>query len=57
MEAGVRAFVLTSGSMTGSEMAQALVAALPRMLHMVRAQSGPWIAGVSRSGTVRRLEG
>jgi len=56
MEAGVRAFVLTSGSMTGSEMARALVAALPRMLRMIDALPGPWIAGVSRSGVVRRIE-
>jgi predicted nuclease of predicted toxin-antitoxin system len=57
MEAGVRAFVLTSGSATGSEMARALIAALPRMLRMVHAQPGPWIAAVSRSGSVRRIDG
>lgn len=54
-DAAVRAFVLTSGSMTGSEMARAFVVALPRMLRMARATAGPWIAGVSRSGSIRML--
>lgn len=56
MEAGVRAFVFTPGSMTGPETAHALVLALPRMLRMVELSPGPWIAGVSRTGSVRLIE-
>jgi predicted nuclease of predicted toxin-antitoxin system len=55
MDAGVRAFVLTAGNITGEEMAAAFVEALPRMLRVVKGEEPPFIATVSRSGLVRLL--
>jgi hypothetical protein len=52
MDAGVAAFVLTAGDLTGAEMAEALVKALPRMRRMVAKHLRPFIATVSRSGDV-----
>lgn len=56
LDAGLRAFVLTSASATGAQMAAAFVAALPKMLRLVATRSGPWIAAVSASGSVRVIE-
>lgn len=56
LSAGVRAFVLTSGNLTGPEMAQVLAAHLVRMARILRGNPGPFVAGVSRSGiTVYRV--
>jgi predicted nuclease of predicted toxin-antitoxin system len=55
VDAGVRAFVLTAGNITGEEMAAAFVSALPRMLRLIQRESPPFIATVSRSGLVRLL--
>lgn len=46
--AGVRAFVLTSGNLTGPEMAEILVGHLPRMNRILRGNTGPFVAVVGR---------
>ena len=52
LAARVRAFVLTSGNITGQEMAQILVKSLPRMTAFVRRANGPFIARITRSGAI-----
>ena len=52
LSAGVAAFVLTSGDLTGPEMAQAFVRALPRIRRMLVGQPRPFIARVSGRGDV-----
>ena len=52
MEAGVRAFVLVSGNLTGQEMAQIFVKALPRMIKFAVKHSPPLIAKIHRDGSV-----
>jgi hypothetical protein len=47
--AGVRAFVLTSGNMTGPEMANVLVTKLSKIERLVRTASPPFIAKVTRT--------
>lgn len=56
LAAGLRTFVFTAASATGAQTAAAFVAALPRMLRLARARPGPWIATVSRDGSVRLLD-
>jgi PIN like domain len=57
IESGVACFCLhPSKGMTGEEMAEALVTALPKILRIVAANpEGGYIRGVNRSGRVRRL--
>ena len=57
LEAGVACFCLhPSKGMTGEEMAEALVRALPRILRIVAENpTGGYIRGVNRQGRVRRL--
>jgi hypothetical protein len=50
--ANVRAFVLTSTQMQGSEMVAAFLKALPRMKRLLTNRPAPFIARVSRHGTV-----
>lgn len=50
LSAGVRAFFLTSGSMTGAEMAGAFLRCLPAMSQLIENEDAPFIALVSRSG-------
>lgn len=52
MEAGVRAFILVSGNLTGQEMAQIFVKALPRMSRFALKHSPPFIAKIHRDGSV-----
>jgi hypothetical protein len=52
LSAGVAAFVLTSGDVTGPEMAQAFVRALPKVRWMVVGEPRPFIARVSAGGGV-----
>jgi predicted nuclease of predicted toxin-antitoxin system len=51
----VRAFVLTRGDLTGEEMARILVSALPRISTFCERYHPPFIARVSRRGTVEML--
>ena len=50
ISAHVALFALSSGNLTGVEMAQALVAALPRMFRVLATHRPPFIAKVTRSG-------
>ena len=50
---GARVFVLASGNLTGSAMADIFVAALTRMQKFSQGNSQPFIAKVYKRGTVR----
>lgn len=52
MAAHVRAFVFTGGNMSGVEMAESIVAALPRMLRLIETTPAPFIARITGSGAV-----
>jgi hypothetical protein len=52
MESGVAAFVLSSGNMTGPEMAKLCVAVIPRMERMIQKRKPPFIVQVTRSGAL-----
>jgi len=52
MSAGIGAFFLSGTEMTGEDMAQAFVAALSEMSHVVEKRVRPFIAYVSRSGDI-----
>jgi PIN like domain len=51
----VRAFVLTSSQLQGTEMAAAFVTALPRIKRLIGKHAPPFIGRVSRSGKVSPL--
>jgi predicted nuclease of predicted toxin-antitoxin system len=55
MKAGIAVFVLTSGNLTGDEMAAAFVAAMPRIQKILARRRRPFIAKVTRSGAVSLL--
>jgi predicted nuclease of predicted toxin-antitoxin system len=55
LRANVRAFFLTSGNLTGAEMAEILTTQLPRMTKLARATAPPFLATVTRT-EVRLLE-
>lgn len=55
MNAGVAAFVLTAGGLTGSEMADVFVKALPRMVRFLEANPPPFICTITRSGMISRF--
>lgn len=55
MTARVRTFVLTSGNLTGEEMAAAFVRALKRMTRVAAQNRPPFIATVAKDGTVSIL--
>ncbi len=52
LEAGVAAFVLTSGNVTGQQMAAAYVAALPKMIRMLESHERPFVARITTAGDV-----
>jgi hypothetical protein len=52
MRASVAAFILTAGGVTGAEMANIFISALPKIRRFVRKYPRPFIASVTRSGTV-----
>ncbi len=51
--ASVGVFILTSGNLTGDLMAEAFVAALPRMRAITGRETRPFVATVARNGDVR----
>ena len=55
MNARVRAFVLTAGNMDGATMARVLVEALPKITRLSRRRPPPFIATVSKTGSVTML--
>jgi hypothetical protein len=48
----VRAFVFTGGNMSGVEMAESIVGAIPSMLRIIAATQPPFIARITGSGAV-----
>jgi hypothetical protein len=48
----VREFVFSSGNLSGPDMARALELAIPKMKRLIRRQSAPFIATVTKSGNV-----
>jgi hypothetical protein len=52
LKAGVAAFVLTAGDLSGPEMAAAFVRALPKIKRMLVGEPRPFIARVSPAGVV-----
>jgi len=55
MGAGVRAFVLTAGNLQGSEMAKIFVRSLPAISKFLEKHNKPFIAKITRSGSVAML--
>jgi predicted nuclease of predicted toxin-antitoxin system len=55
LQSGVRAFVLIAGNLTGREMAEVFVHALPAIRRFVASHQPPFIAKVTRRGTVSML--
>ena len=55
LQANTHSFLLTTGSMTGPEMAAAFVAAMPDMLGIIASISPPVVGSVSKAGAVRVL--
>jgi hypothetical protein len=51
----VRAFVLTRGDLTGAEMADILIRALPHIGRFCARHQAPFIARISRTGSVHML--
>jgi hypothetical protein len=54
--AKVRAFVFTGGNVTAKDTAAILVRALPRMNNIARADTGPFIYHLGRSGKPWRMD-
>jgi predicted nuclease of predicted toxin-antitoxin system len=52
VRAGVKAFVLTSGNLTGAEMAEVFVANLARMQELARTTDHAFLAKVTKGGVV-----
>ena len=55
MQAGVGAFILTAKDLSGEEMAQIFIKALPAMKRFIAKHTPPFIAKVTRSGAVEML--
>jgi predicted nuclease of predicted toxin-antitoxin system len=56
LTSGVRAFILTAGSVSAEEMAQAFLVALPRMEKFLSKHQGPFIVAVRRVGTLHVMQ-
>lgn len=52
MRASVAAFILTAGGVTGAEMADIFISALPKIRRFILKYDRPFIASVTRSGAV-----
>ncbi len=55
MDAGVKAFFLTTADLSGSEQAAVLVKALPKIRRLCR-RPGPFIARITAAGNVAVLK-
>lgn len=53
LQSGAASFILTSGNYTGQEMADAFVKALPHIKRMLDKYPPPFVATVSKGGSVR----
>ena len=52
INAGVRAFILVSGNLKGTEMAAIFAAAMPNMLKLIAEQAPPFIARIDQTARV-----
>jgi hypothetical protein len=52
LQAGVRAFVFTGGNMSGVEMADTIIAVLPKMRRILASHSGAFVARITSAGDV-----
>ena len=52
ISAGVRTFVFTGGNVSGVELAETIVAALPRIQRVLTKYKPPFICRITTSGTV-----
>lgn len=55
LAAGVRAFVFASGSLSGAEMSEAIVKALPKMLKLLTAHRRAFVARITAASDVMIL--
>ena len=55
VNAGVRAFVMGSGNLSGAAMARVLAAAMPDMLKMIATQPAPFIARINQNAKIELL--
>lgn len=55
-QANVRAFILTRQDLTGTEMAQLFVDALPGMLSRLARHPAPFVFSISRGGAFTRVD-
>ncbi len=53
--AGVRAFVLVAGNISGQEMGQSFVNALPAMYNLLTQRATPFIAQITRQGRISTI--
>ena len=53
LRSGTHSFILTSGNYTGTEIAQAFINALPHMKAMIAKFDPPFVATVTKAGTVK----
>lgn len=53
LKSNTYSFILTSGSVTGAEMASAFATALPQILGIIATKPAPLVATVSKGGNVR----
>lgn len=53
---GVRAFVFSGGNLSGVEMAESIIGALPRMLRLIAKTPAPFIARITGSGDVALID-
>ncbi len=53
---GVRAFVFSGGNLSGIEMAESIVGALPRMFRLIAKTPAPFIARITGSGDVALID-
>ena len=60
LAANIHAFILKQGrnqELTGAQVGQAFVKAMPHILRLVRSQLPPFLARVTPSGDVKEIEG
>jgi predicted nuclease of predicted toxin-antitoxin system len=55
INAGVRAFIFMSGNVAFSDMAEIIAKTLPRIEKFIRINKPPFIAGIYRDASIRRI--
>jgi predicted nuclease of predicted toxin-antitoxin system len=56
LETKIRVFNFSSGNISGPEMIEALLKALPRMVRFIAKHPAPFAARIGRDGTLEELE-